>query len=115
MADVSNHRWVEKFAQHQGPISQLDMTWLTDKLTLPTDMHAKWRIDEHTAFTAGLAHPNALRHFSYTEWAQARRTIICKKASAAGHACLDLTLPQEMQLDGVQLQGLISSCLGRDK
>ncbi|KAL0018705.1 hypothetical protein WJX79_006061 [Trebouxia sp. C0005] len=84
MTDAGNHRWVEKYAQHQGSVSQLDMIWLTDKLTLPTAMHAKWRIDEHTAFSAG-------------------------------HACLDVTLPEEMQLDGLQLQGLITSCLGRDK
>ncbi|KAL0053305.1 hypothetical protein WJX82_004023 [Trebouxia sp. C0006] len=84
MADVGNHRWVENFAQHQGSISQRDVIWLTGKLTLPTDMHAKWRNDEHTAFSAG-------------------------------HACLDMTLPDEMQLDGLQLQGLISSCLERDK
>ncbi len=56
MAHVGNHRWVERFAQHQGPISQLDMIWMTGKLTLPSDMHAKWRTDEHTAFSAGLLH-----------------------------------------------------------
>jgi hypothetical protein len=115
MADVGNHRWVENFAQHQGSISQRDVIWLTGKLTLPTDMHAKWRNDEHTAFSAGLSHQNALVHCSYIEWAQVQRTIICKEAVAAGHACLDMTLPDEMQLDGLQLQGLISSCLERDK
>jgi len=62
MGDISNHRWVEKFAQHQEPISQLDMIWLTGKLTLPTDMHAKWTIDEHTALSAGLLHPNEPMH-----------------------------------------------------
>lgn len=115
MTDAGNHRWVEKYAQHQGSVSQLDMIWLTDKLTLPTAMHAKWRIDEHTAFSAGPPHPNALRQCSYTERVPTRRIRLCKKAVAAGHACLDVTLPEEMQLDGLQLQGLITSCLGRDK
>jgi hypothetical protein len=41
--------------------------------------------------------------------------MVCKKAVAVGHACLDVALPEDMQLDGLQLQGLISSCLGRDK
>jgi len=36
--------------------------WLTGKLTLPTDMHAKWTIDEHTALSAGLLHPNEPMH-----------------------------------------------------
>ena len=57
MADVGNYRWVEKFAQNQGPMSQHDMIWLTDKLKLPTVMHARWRVDEHTAPSAGLLHP----------------------------------------------------------
>ncbi|KAL0029936.1 hypothetical protein WJX77_008325 [Trebouxia sp. C0004] len=84
MVDIGNHRWIEKFAQHQEPVSQIDMTWLTSKLTLPTAMHAKWRLEEHTALSAG-------------------------------YACLDLALPCNLQLDGLQLQSLISSCLGRDK
>ena len=116
-AAPSCNRWTQRAIEDFGEMQYGTLPWLSQKLTLPVDMRTRWSVDRRTAAAAGAYdHKQTLKNACCGVGCHGSRLPVNIVTSYfAGHAYLNLEVPEGIPLDNQQINSLLSACLGKDR